>query len=106
VVLSATRWEDATDEEVPPDDQHAPCRGRAIREAYWRRRIPSGDLAAFVLDAALDIRPDLERPVVNIRPDLRGAWLAGLRGVHDAWGDSPAAAIADLLAHLEDRGEL
>lgn len=99
-------WQDAVDELVPPDDQHVPCGDRALREAYWAGRIGPGDLVKIILEFVGEAAPELERVAILPRKAKDGLWVFELRApnltsVLAGAGQSPAAAVGDLLATVE-----
>jgi hypothetical protein len=101
-------WQDAVDELVPPDDQHAPCRDRALREAYWSSRIPSGNVVEIVRELVGAIAPDLDRVTILPGKGREGLWIFELRAANlspvlAGAGLSVAAAVGDLLATVEAR---
>lgn len=105
--IPTTGWQDAVDEDVPPDDQHGPCRDRSLREAHWSGRIVGGELTSQVRAMALQADPSLES--VNIFPRRAGnLWVfelraANLDSVLAGGGRSPAEAVGELVAVVEAR---
>jgi hypothetical protein len=105
---TAAGWQDSMDDLIGPDDQHGPCRDRALREAFWIGRIPGGDLAAITRALALEIRPDLRSVSIGPIRTREGVWVfelraANLSGVVAGGGGQPKAAVGELLAALEAR---
>jgi hypothetical protein len=101
-------WQDAVDELVPPDDQHTPCRNRALRETYWSGRIRSGNLVEIIGELVGAIAPELDRVTILPRNTRDGLWIFELRAANlspvlAGAGRSPAAAVGDLLATVEAR---
>jgi hypothetical protein len=101
-------WQDAVDDLVPPDDQHPPCRNRALREAYWTGRIRSGNLVEITRELVGEIAPELDRVTILPRTGRNGLWIFELRAANlspvlAGSGQSPGAAVGDLLAAVEVR---
>ena len=105
-LATAGGWQDAVSSEVPPDDQHPPCRDRALREAYWRGRIQPGELTEIVGALVAEADPALDGATIFPTQRVGGlsVWIAksGDASILGA-GGSPADAIGDLLANVEAR---
>lgn len=106
-ISTSEGWQSALDELVPPDDQHPPCRDRALREAYWRSRIGSGNLANIARSLVRESAPGLQQVTILPRQDA-ALWIFELRAANlspvlAGVGQSPGAAVADLVATVEAR---
>jgi hypothetical protein len=109
----AEGWEEAVDDVIGPDDQHASCRARALREGHWRRRreeLGGGELTGQLVKLALEAFPRLEEPKVGIvgpdHPQAQRLWVVvleatNLQGQLLGAGISVAEAYGDLLANVE-----